>query len=96
MGGGRRRTLPVVFALAAAGAIAGCGTASTSPNDVEVQLERQVQGTPQFVECDRSANQPDQRYTCRVETTSDRFRYVATCPEPGKPCVIRRTGTELK
>jgi hypothetical protein len=88
--------LPVLFALAATGAVAGCGTASRSPNDVEVQLERQIQGTPQFVECDRSADQPDQRYTCRVETTSDRLRYVATCPEPGDPCVIRRTGTRPK
>jgi hypothetical protein len=96
MGGGRRRALPVVSALAATGAVAGCGTASVSPNDVEVQLERQVQGTPQFVECDRSADQPDQRYTCRVETTSDRFRYVATCPERGKPCVIRRTAAQAK
>jgi hypothetical protein len=96
MGGGRRRSLPVLFALAVTGAVAACGTASTSPNNVEVQLERQVQGTPQFVECDRSADQPDQRYSCRVETTSDRFRYVATCPEPGKACVIRRTASQLK
>jgi hypothetical protein len=96
MGGVRRRSLAALSALAAAGAVAGCGSASTSPNDVEVQLEHQLQSTPQFVECDRSADQPDQRYTCRVETTADRFRYVATCPEPGKPCVIRRTGAEFK
>ena len=96
MGGVRRRALPVLFALAAAGGVAGCGTSSTSPNHVEVQLERQLQSTPQFVECDRSDDQPDQRYTCRVETTADRFRYVATCPVPGKPCVIRRTASEFK
>ena len=96
MGGGRRRALPVLFAVAAAGGFAGCGSSSTSPDHVEVQLERQLRGTPQFVECDRSADHPNQRYTCRVETTSDRFRYVATCPEPGKPYVIRRTASRLK
>jgi hypothetical protein len=31
-----------------------------------------------------------------VETSSDRFRYVATCAAPGQPCVIRRTGAEFK
>ena len=96
MGGGRPRALPILFAVAAAGTVASCGTASTSPDRVEVQLERQLQSTPQFVECDRSTDHPDQRYTCRVETTADRFRYVATCPEPGKACVIRRTGSELR
>ena len=96
MGGGRLRALPVLGAFAVAGVVAGCGTASTSPNHVEVQLERQLQSTPKFVDCDRSDDRPDQRYTCRVETTADRFRYVATCPHPGAPCVIRRTGFELR
>ena len=26
---------------------------------------------------------PNQRYTCRAETSADRYRYVATCPSPG-------------
>ena len=58
---------------------------------VEVQLESQLRSDPQFVECDRSDDRPNQRYTCRVETSADRLRYVATCPSPGQPCVIRRT-----
>jgi hypothetical protein len=95
MGGVRQGAL-LISVFAAAGAVAGCGTASTSPNRVEVQLEHQLRGDPQFVECDRSAAQPDRRYTCRVETSADRFRYVATCSEPGRPCVIRRTGAEFK
>jgi hypothetical protein len=85
-----------VLVVSAAGALAGCGIASTSPNRVEVQLERQLAGKPEFVECDRSADQPNRRYTCRVETSADRFRYVATCPEPGRPCVIRRTADVVK
>jgi hypothetical protein len=95
MGGVRQGAL-VISVLAAAGAVAGCGTASTSPDRVEVQLEQQLQGDPQFVECDRSADQPDRRYTCRAETSADRFRYVATCAQPGRSCVIRRTGSEFK
>jgi hypothetical protein len=95
MRGGRRRAL-LVAALATAGAVAGCGEATTSPDRVEAQLEHQMKGDPQFVECDRSADQPDRRYTCRVETSSNRFRYVATCPAPGQPCAIRRTGAEFK
>jgi hypothetical protein len=89
--GGVRRCALVMSAFAAAGAVAGCGTASTSPDRVEVQLESQLRGDPQFVECDRSDDRPNQRYTCRVETSADRLRYVATCPAPGQPCVIRRT-----
>jgi hypothetical protein len=95
MGGVRRFAVSTVV-LAAAGVAAGCGTAATSPNRVEAQLEQQLRNEPQFVECDRSADQPDRRYTCRVETSSDRFRYVATCPGPGQPCAIRRTGAEFK
>ena len=82
--------------LAAAVVAAGCGEAATSPDRVEAQLERQLTGNPQFVECDRSDDQPNRRYTCRVETSSDRFRFVATCPSPGQACVIRRTGAEFK
>jgi hypothetical protein len=95
MGGGSRFALSTV-ALAAAIAVAGCGESSTSPDKVEAQLEQQIGGKAQMVECDRSSAQPDRRYTCRVETSSDRFRYVATCPAPGQPCVIRRTGAEFK
>jgi hypothetical protein len=83
--------LPAV--LAVAGVAAGCGAGQPASGKVEAQLEKQLKGDPQFVECDRSG---DQRYTCRVETSSDRFRYVATCPSPGRPCVIRRTGAEFK
>jgi outer membrane PBP1 activator LpoA protein len=81
----------MVLAIVAAGVLAGCGTASTSPDKVEVQLERQLADKPQFVECDRSSDQPNRRYSCRVETSADRVRYVATCPSPGQPCVLRRT-----
>jgi hypothetical protein len=95
MGGVRRFALSTV-ALATAVATAGCGEASTSPDKVEAQLEKQVGVKTKMVECDRSATQPDRRYTCRVVTSSDRFRYVATCPAPGQPCVIRRTGAEFK
>jgi len=86
----------VVAAVSAAGAVAGCGTASTSPNRVEVQLERQLRSDPQFVECDRSDDRPNQRYTCRVETSADRLRYAATCAAPGQPCVIRRTADVVR
>jgi hypothetical protein len=95
MGGVRRFALSTAI-LAVGVVAAGCGEASTSPDRVEAQLEHQLRGDPQFVECDRSADQPDRRYTCRVETSSDRFRYVATCPAPGQPCAIRRTGAEFK
>jgi hypothetical protein len=94
--GGVRRFALLIGALAAAGVTAGCGTDATSPNRVESQLEQQLKTEPQFVECDRSSEQPDRRYTCRVETSSDRFRYEATCPGPGQPCAIRRTGAEFK
>jgi hypothetical protein len=94
MGGVRRFALSTAV-LSAAVVAAGCGEAATSPDRVEAQLEQQL-GNTEFVECDRSADQPDRRYTCRVETSSDRFRYVATCPAPGQPCVIRRTGAEFK
>ena len=89
----RVRALLAAVVLALAGTAAGCGERAGSPDRVEAQLEQQLRGDPQFVECDRSG---DQRYTCRVETSSDRFRYVATCPSPGRPCVIRRTGAEFK
>jgi hypothetical protein len=95
MGGVRRCALSTAV-FAAAGVVAGCGEAQNSPERVEAQIEHQLRGKPQFVECDRSATQPDRRYTCRVETSSDRFRYVATCSAPGQPCVIRRTGAEFK
>jgi hypothetical protein len=95
MGGVRRFALSTVVVLAAAIAV-GCGEAQTSPDRVEAQIEHQLRGKPQFVECDRSVNQPNRDYTCRVETSSDRFRYVATCPAPGQPCDIRRTGAEFK
>jgi hypothetical protein len=95
MGGVRRCALAVVVLGVAAGA-AGCGETASSPDHVEAQLERQLGTKAQFVECDRSSAQPNQRYTCRVETSSDRFRYVATCPAPGQPCVIRRTRAEFK
>ena len=94
MGGVRRFALSTAV-IAAAGVVAGCGTDASSPDRVEAQLEQQLTGE-KFVECDRSTDQPDRRYTCRVETSSDRFRYVATCPAPGQPCVIRRTGAEFK
>jgi hypothetical protein len=95
MGGVRRFALSTAV-LAAAVVAAGCGEASTSPDKVEAQIEQQIGGKTRFVECDRSSSQPNRRYTCRVETASDRFRYVATCPAPGQPCVIRRTGAEFK
>jgi hypothetical protein len=95
MGGVRRFALATAV-LAAGGVAAGCGEQSSSPDRVEAQVEQQLKGEPQFVECDRSADQPDRRYTCRVETSSDRFRYVATCPGAGQPCAIRRTGSEFK
>jgi hypothetical protein len=94
--GGLRRWLLVVSALVVAGGAAGCGVASSSPDRVEVQLERQLGGHPKFVECDRSDAEPDHRYTCRAETTADRYRYVATCPQPGRPCELRRTAVQLK
>ncbi|MEA2382803.1 MAG: hypothetical protein QOH72_2774 [Solirubrobacteraceae bacterium] len=95
MGGVRRFALSAAV-LAAASVAAGCGMQTTSPDRVEAQLEQQLQKNPQFVECDRSADQPNQRYTCRVETASDRFRYIATCAGAGQPCAIRRTGVEFK
>jgi hypothetical protein len=95
MGGVTRFALSSVV-VAAAGIAAGCGEAQTSPDRVEAQIEHLLRGKPQFVECNRSEDQPNHRYTCRVETSSDRFRYVATCPAPGQPCVIRRTGAEFK
>jgi hypothetical protein len=94
--GGVRRCLLVLGALVAAGGVAGCGESSSSPERVETQLERQLGGHPKFVECDRSDAEPDHRYTCRAETTADRYRYVATCPQPGRPCELRRTGVELR
>ena len=83
----------LVAVCAVAGVVSGCGSGQPASGQVEAQLEQQLKSDPQFVECDRSG---DQRYTCRVETSSDRFRYVATCPNPGRPCVIRRTGAEFK
>jgi hypothetical protein len=83
----------LLFVCAVAGAASGCGVGQPATGKVEAQLEQQLRGDPQFVECDRSG---EQRYTCRVETSSDRFRYVATCPSPGRPCLIRRTGAEFK
>ena len=97
MGGVRRFALSAAVLAAGAGAgVAGCGEAASSPDHVEAQLEHQLKGQPQFVECDRSSAQPNRRYTCRAETSTDRFRYVATCPGAGQPCAIRRTGVEFK
>jgi hypothetical protein len=93
---GGRRWASLVAALATAGAVAGCGEAATSPDKVEAQLERQLKTAPEMVECDRSSDQPNRRYTCRVETSSDRFRYVATCTTDGQPCVLRRTAAQPK
>jgi hypothetical protein len=92
----RTRSALALTTIVAAGLAAGCGESATSPDKVEAQLERQLRTSPQFVECDRSSDQPDRRYTCRVETSSDRFRYVATCPSPGQPCVLRRTAVAPK
>jgi len=83
----------LVCVCAVAGVASGCGSDRLSPGDVETQLEGRLKADPQFVECDPAG---EQRYTCRVETSSDRFRYVATCPGPGRPCTIRRTGAEFK
>jgi hypothetical protein len=84
----------VVVALA--GATAGCGERAGSPDKVEAQLEKQFGGRTEFVECDQDGLQAA-RYRCTLETSSDRYRYVATCPSPGVgPCVIRRTGAEFK
>lgn len=94
--GGMRRCAPAVSAVTAAVALAGCGMASSSPNEVEVQLEHTLRPAPLFVECDRSSHQPNRRYTCRVETSADRLRYVVTCLEPGRPCAIRRTADVVK
>jgi hypothetical protein len=94
--GGVRRFALTAAALAAGVVVAGCGEASSSPDHVEAQLEQQLRGKYEMVECDRSSGQPNRRYSCRVETSSDRFRYVATCPGAGQPCAIRRTGAEFK
>jgi hypothetical protein len=94
--GGVRRCALMLAVGAVAGVVAGCGSGGMSPGDVETQVEQQFSGDPQMVECDRAEGQTDRRYTCRVETSSDRFRYVATCAEPGRPCAIRRTGAEFK
>ena len=92
----RRRGTLAATTIVVAGLAVGCGEAATSPDKVEAQLERQLKTSPQFIECDRSSDQPGRRYTCRVETSSDRFRYVATCPSPGRPCVLRRTAVAPK
>jgi hypothetical protein len=92
----RTRGTLAATTIVVAGFAAGCGEAATSPDKVEAQLERQLRTSLQFVECDRSSDQPNQRYTCRVDTASDRFRYVATCPSPGQPCVLRRTAVAPK
>ena len=89
----RRRGTLAVAVIAVAGLAAGCGERAGSPEHVERQLESQFGDTAKFVECDRG---PRSSYTCRLETSSDRYRYVATCPTPGAPCAIRRAGSELK
>lgn len=91
-----RSATPLLAAVAAAGLDAGCGEIANSPDKVEVQLERRMQSSPRFVECDRSDDRPNERYTCRVETSSAHLRYVATCPSPGGPCVLRRTADQPK
>ena len=78
-----------------AGVAAGCGSSQVSPDHAEAQIEQHFRGQPQFVECDRARNEV-QRFTCRVETSSDRYRFVATCPSPRGPCAIRQTGAEFK
>jgi hypothetical protein len=85
-----------VTTIVMAGLAAGCGEVATSPDKVEAQIKRRLSTSPQFVECDRSSDQPNKRYTCRVETSSDRFRYVATCPSPGRPCVLERIAVAPK
>jgi hypothetical protein len=96
MGGVRRFALSALAVAATATLAAGCGEAASSPDHVEAQLEQQLRGKYDMVECDRSSAQPNRRYSCRVETSFDRFRYVATCPGAGQPCALRRTGAELK
>jgi hypothetical protein len=96
MGGVRRFALSALAVSATAALAAGCGEAASSPDHVEAQIEQQFRGKYEMVECDRSSSQPNRRYSCRVETSSDRFRYVATCPGAGQPCAIRRTGAEFK
>ena len=89
----RARGTLAVTTIVIAGLAAGCGERADSPEQVETQLERQFGDGAKFVECDRG---PHSSYVCRLETSSDRYRYVATCPTPGAPCTIRRTGSEFK
>ena len=92
----RVRAPLAAVAVALAAMAAGCGERAGSPDRVETQLEKQFRGDPQFVECDQDDTQAA-RYLCTLETSSDRYRYVATCPSPGDtPCAIRRTGSEFK
>jgi len=92
----RVRAAPAAVVLALAGGVAGCGERAGSPDRVEAQLEKQFDGDPQVVECDQDETQAA-RYRCTLETSSDRYRYVATCPSPGaSPCAIRRTGSDFK
>jgi hypothetical protein len=91
---GHARLATVVVAVA--GAATGCGERAGSPDRVEAQLEKQFGGRTEFVECDQDSTQAA-LYSCTLETSSDRYRYVATCPSPGaSPCAIRRTGAEFK
>jgi hypothetical protein len=91
----RMRAGLVVAVVALSGFAAGCGERAGSPDKVEAQLERQFRGDTEFVECDQDRSQAAV-YSCKLETSSDRYRYVATCPTAGAPCTIRRTGTEFK
>jgi hypothetical protein len=91
----RVRSALVAMLLAVAALAAGCGERAGSPDKVEAQLEQQFDGKTEFVECDQDDTQAAQ-YSCKLETSSDRYRYVATCPSPGAPCTIRQTGSEFK
>jgi hypothetical protein len=91
----RVRAALAAIVLALAALAAGCGERAGSPDRVEAQLEKQFSGKTQFVECDQDETQA-LRYSCKLETSSDRYRYVATCPSPGAPCTIRQTGSEFK
>jgi hypothetical protein len=91
----RMRGTLVLGVVALSALVAGCGERAGSPDRVEAQLEQQFDGQTQFVECDQDRSQAAV-YSCKLETSSDRYRYVATCPSPGAPCTIRRTGSEFK
>ena len=77
------------------GTLGSCGERAGSPDRVEAQLEQQFRDDPQIVECDQDPTIAS-RDSPKLETSSDRYRYVATCPAPGAPSTIRRPATEFK